>query len=129
MNPLSDLEIIKIVSSLQSGDTVMLTSGKTAAFVRKKKTKFVGIMDGLSYDIPMDMITEVLGKADASRIHSDYKTLKPGEAFYINKSGKAGLYFFVKIQNNYIIGINPISKTNTRIDSSMYVGKVADFKI
>jgi hypothetical protein len=116
------------VSQLRQGDKVKLTNGETAEFIRLKQKKFLGVMDGKSYNIPVNMFVEVLEKADqkAKVEKADHMTLKQNEPFYINKSGNALLFYFVKMENSRIVGINPITNATTRIDASMYAGKVSN---
>lgn len=111
------------VANLKQGDTVKLTDGSIAVFTKMKQKNFSGTIDGKAYNIPINMFVEVLGKAV---VDTGYKTLKPGEAFYIAKQGKAMLYTFMGMEGPRIVGMNPVSKQRTTIDISLYGGKVAD---
>lgn len=51
--------------------------------------------------------------------------LKQGDWFYINKNGIALAFIFDKMSKcSKIIGINPITKAQTRIDSSFEITKI-----
>ena len=111
------------VRQLNQGDIIELTDGDECEFVRLKQKKFIGIMNGKTYDIPVNMFVKVIKKAES--IEDKLANLEEGELFYIQgNSGRAYLYKFLRLKGNKIIGINPISKTKTTIDRDMYVGKV-----
>lgn len=117
------------INNLHEGDKVLLTNGQMAEFVRAKQKKFIGIIDGSRYDIPMAMFKEVTEKVDAKkRIEekkkesvSVLKNLKNGDWFYINKNGMAIAFIFEALQGNKIIGVNPIDGGKTKIDSSFEI--------
>ena len=111
------------VRQLNRGDIIELTNGDECEFVRLKQKKFIGIMNGTTYDIPVNMFAEVIKKAES--IEEKLANLKKDDLFYIQgNSGRAYLFKFLKLKGNKIIGINPISKTKTTIDREMYVDKV-----
>lgn len=115
------------LAELKQGDKVKLTSGEIVEFSRLKQSKFIGIMNGNSYDIPVNMFVEVVEKS--TRDMNAYKKLKKGDAFYTDRDGKGILFIFDSIDNGRIIGRNPIDKSRARIDVSLYGGKVKDIKI
>lgn len=121
-------EKLQALALLKQGDKVELTNGKVAEFVRMKQKNFVGNMDNKSYNIPVEMFVKVVEKAPEQQINEGYKTLKENELFYITdqKKGHALLFKFKGIKNGKILGESPISKSLTRIDSSLYMGKVSE---
>lgn len=131
-----DKELMKIKESIDKWDTlkklktnsmILLTNGEECKFIRLKRKKFIGMINGSTFDIPVNMFKEVLEEA---KENVGYKTLKKGELFYITDSrgNDALLYKFDSIKNNRIIGINPLSNVETSIDVSLYRGKVLDIK-
>lgn len=110
------------------GDKIKLKNGSIYEFVKMKRTKFIGKKDGQMYDIPMDMFLEIVEKGEKPKLNNDYKTLRQGELFYINKNDKALLFKFEEIKNGKIVGINPIGNVRTTIDVGLYGGKVSDIK-
>lgn len=120
------------LNNLNEGDKVKLTNGDVVTFVRLKQKNFIGTMDEKSFNIPVNMFVEVVEKVDneskMKEQKAEYMSLKKGELFFINKGGIALLFAFEEIKNGKIIGINPISKGITRIDSGMFGGKVSDLK-
>lgn len=129
MRPEPQINKLIAVSELKTGDTVKLTNGKEAEFIKLKQKNFVGVVDGQSYNIPVNMFSELIKRVDQSAKKDDYMTLKTGDMFYINKSGNALLFCFVGIEKGRIIGINPISKSRTRIEATMYAGKASEFNM
>jgi hypothetical protein len=111
------------LSSLKQGSIVKLTSGETATFTRLKQSKFIGMINGGSFDIPVTMLLEIIEEAKAN---DGYKKLKKNELFYIVKGKDTILFIFDCMEKGYIIGINPISKGKTRIDISLYGGAVKE---
>lgn len=129
MRPQTNEEKWLQVASLKMGDTIKLTTGEIVEFIKMKQKNFVGIMeDGKSYNIFINKFSELIKQSDQAVNKTDYMTLKAGEAFYINKSGNAMLFYFVGIESGRIIGVNPITKGRARIEATMYAGKVSDFK-
>lgn len=117
------------VNKLNEGDMVKLTNGDVAEFVRLKQKNFVGIMNGKSYNIPVNMFVSVESKVDlkskAKEQEQEYKSLKQNELFYINHKGNAVLFKFNEIKGGKIIGVNPSTNATTRIDTSLFGGKVS----
>ena len=101
-----------ILSELRPGSIVKLTTGETATFLRLKRKNFEGIINGEGYNIPIALFKEVIQK---EQLNEGYKTLKKVELFVINHDHKAIIYKFVKIENDKIIGINPINSINTKL--------------
>lgn len=124
--PAAQFDKLMEVSRLNPGDKVKLTDGQIAEFVKLKQKNFNGIIDGQSYNIPVNMFVEVVEKTDLGSKLNEAKNMKPGDMFYIAQKGNALLFKFEQIQNGRIVGINPVSKSKTRIDMSLFVGKVAD---
>lgn len=112
------------------GDKVLLTNGDTAEFIRLKQKKFIGIINDKSYDIPVTMFDKVTEqeKPKSEKEKNKYRTLEKGELFYIVKNERVIIYFFENFQNGRIIGINPVTKGRTKIDTSLYGGKVSELK-
>lgn len=117
------------LTEIKIGDKLKLTDGSICEFVRLKDKKFIGIMDGKSYNIPVMMFDKLVEKVVQKSESKEYLTLKKGDLFYIrdNKSN-ALLFIFEEMRNSRIIGINPITKGNSKIDVNLYVGKVSDIK-
>lgn len=117
-----------LLAHLNEGDKVELTNGKIAEFVRLKQKNFVGTINGSSYNIPIEMFVDVVEKVDLAaktkEQEMEYSTLMKDELFYINRKGDALIFKFKEIKNNKIIGVNPITNVNTKIDTSLYGGKV-----
>lgn len=117
---------LRMVMELKEGDKVKLTNGEVVEFVKSKQKKFIGIMNGKRYDIPMSMLVEVVEKADQQMKKEDSLNLvgqlKKGDWFYINKSGNAIVFKFEKVEGKRIIGINPIDNCQVRIDISFQIG-------
>lgn len=118
------------VRTLNEGDRVKLTNGKTADFVRLKQKKFIGLMNGIAYDIPVNMLVEVIEKVDVKgkeeTLKKEYLSLEKDELFYISRKGDALVFKFDTFRAGKIIGINPITKSVTRIEPGLYGGKVAN---
>jgi preprotein translocase subunit YajC len=121
-----NFEQLRIVMNLREGDKIKLTNGEIAEFIKAKQKKFIGVMNGTRYDIPMSMIDCVLEKADQQKKKEEslniLSQLKKGDWFYINKSGSAIVFKFDRIEGKKIIGINPIGDVTTRIDISFKIG-------
>ncbi|AEO93892.1 gp649 [Bacillus phage G] len=112
------------LSKLNTGDKVKLTNGEVAVFTKLKRKNFEGTIDDKAFNIPIEMFVEVIETVDVNAKDGEIVSLKKGEPFFINKNGNALLFTFEKIENGRIIGINPVSKSRTRIDKSLYAGKV-----
>lgn len=116
------------LSRLSNGDKVKLGDGRTVQFVRLKQKNFVGIMDGKSYNIPVNMFDSLIEKADKDM--NAYKNLKKGDPFFIDRGdGKALLFMFLEMRNNNIIGLNPLTKSTARISPSLFGGFVSEINI
>lgn len=112
------------LASLKQGTIVSLKNGEEAEFIRLKQKNFTGIINGTSYSIPVSMFVSVIKDA---KENTGYENLKPGENFFINNNtGDALLFIFKEISNNRIIGINPITKVQTKISKELYAGKVSE---
>ena len=111
-----------MLSGLNYGDKVQLTDGSVAEFVKLAQKNFTGIIDGKSYNIPIQMAVEVVGQAESK--DDEIANLKKGQPFYINKGGKALLFYFEGNQGGRILGVDPVSRAVTRIDKQLYVSKV-----
>jgi len=113
------------VSKLNRGDIIKLKSGEEVEFIRLKRKKFLGIIDGTTYNIHVNSFDKVLEEAE-DNTEENINKLESGDYFYIesNRGGNALLFKFKRIKNNKIIGINPISNSRTRIDKSLFVDKV-----
>lgn len=126
------MEQVSAIYDLEEGDTVKLTTGQIAEFIRAKQKKFVGVISGKSYDIPFSMFDSLVEKT--SKIKAAIKqeskrnalaTIKKGDLFYINKNGDAVVFRYEGIEGKRIIGINPISNARTRIDMAFEIGLLA----
>ncbi len=126
--PEPKLEKLIEVSNLKQGDKVKLTNGDTAEFIRLKQKNFVGVINGKSYNIPVNMFVSIEEKVETKKLNESYKTLKKGDLFYITdqRKGHAILFKFDSLTNGKIVGISPITGGNTKIDIALYVGKVSD---
>ena len=111
------------VLSLREGDIVKLTTGETAEFVRAKAKNFIGIMNSNERRLgeKASIQKEQQRKENSNDVLSN---LKAGDWFYINKNGEAMAFQFKEIQGKCIIGINPITKTESRIDIRFEIGKI-----
>jgi len=121
---MENFQKFNILNGLKRGDVVQLSNGEIAQFVRLKQKKFIGIINGKNYDIPVPMFVEVLEKVEEQDLSEEYLSLKAGEPFYIEQKGNAMLFYFERIEAGRIIGKNPISGGTARIDVSLYAGKV-----
>jgi len=128
--PEADFQKKMMLADLNPGDKVKLTDGQIAEFKKLKQKNFDGNIDGKPYSIPINMAVEVVEKIDRveeeSKKLKEAKTLKKDELFYIEKNDRALLFKFETMERGRIIGINPIDNSRTRIDVSLYAGKVAD---
>jgi uncharacterized protein YjhX (UPF0386 family) len=113
------------VSKLNRGDIIKLKSGEEVEFIRLKRKKFLGIIDGTTYNIHVNSFNKVLEEAE-DNTEENINKLESGDYFYIesNRGGNALLFKFKRMKNNKIIGINPISNSRTRIDKALFVDKV-----
>ncbi len=115
------------VAELIKGDIIQLTTGEKVTFVKCKQKDFSGIMeDGKTYSIFINKFDKILENAKPINQQEENNNilsqLKKGDWFYINKSDKALLFKFEKIENNKVIGINPIDNGITKIDMSFQFG-------
>jgi hypothetical protein len=122
-------EQISAIYNLKEGDTVKLTNGQNAEFVKAKQKKFVGIIDGKPYDIPFTMFQSLVEKTSEARAAAKQEekkdilsTIKKGDWFYINKNGNAIAFKYEGIEGKRIIGVNPINNAQTRIDMNFEIG-------
>lgn len=114
------------LASLIPGDKVKLTDGSVAVFGRLKQKNFEGNIDGTPFNIPVNMFVEVVEKTSyADKENAAFKELTPNDWFYINKNSKAILFQFMGFEGKTIIGKNPINNGRTRIDPSLYAGKIS----
>lgn len=112
------------VHDLNQGDKVLLKSGEVAEFVRLKDKNFIGIINGLSYNCFVNNFVKVVEKAEKKDTKSVLNELKKGDYFYINKNGNAILFTYEETSGNKIIGVNPITKGKTRIDTAFEIGRL-----
>lgn len=123
-----NMEKKKKLSDLTQGDIIQLVDGQECKFVRLKRTRFIGIIDGEGYDIPVGHFKYVLEKNDKD-VDSEIKELENGDLFYYkNKNGKAILLRFKEVDKEYIIGINPISKSKVKLPKNMYTGSIKELQ-
>ena len=119
------------VANLIEGDKVKLTNGDVATFVRLKQKNFVGVIDGKTYNVPVNMFVEVVEKVDIFAAETEkeeqYSTLTKGELFYITDQKKGNALLF-EMKNGKLIGISPINNTRARIAPSLFAGRVSDIK-
>ena len=129
VRPVNESKLMEVYA-LQQGDVIKLTTGETVEFIRLKAKNFVGIMGGKSYNIPVNMFDSIIEKNTKTIADTQQETmktaqeLKQGDWFYINKNGTALAFIFDSMSNSKIIGINPITKAQTRIDSSFEITKI-----
>jgi hypothetical protein len=71
---------------------------------------------------------EIVEQAPPKKLNDSYKKLKEGELFYIDHKDSAIVFAFKEMKNGRIIGINPLDKGITRIDISLYGGKITELK-
>jgi hypothetical protein len=126
MTTKQNIEFADNIIFADAGDMVKLTNGKIYEFVKLKRTKFIGKVGGNMYDIPVSMFVEIVEKAPPKKLDDGYKKLKKGELFFIEKNDRAIVFKFEEMKNGKIMGINPITKGLTKIDASLYAGKVSE---
>ncbi|MEK5209165.1 hypothetical protein [Psychrobacillus sp. FSL H8-0510] len=123
------MEKLTQLSKLNSGDKVKLHDGSIAEFVRLKQKNFIGLIEGTSYNISVESFVEVLEKIDIEaknrELQEEFMKLVKDDYFYISLKGEAILYQFDTIKNGKIIGINPVTKSLTRIAPSLFGGKIS----
>lgn len=110
------------------GDKVLCKDGNIYEFVKLKRTKFIGRNEQGSYDIPVTWFVEITEKAPPKKLNQSYKKLKEGELFYIVQGDDAKVFAFIELVNGKIMGLNPITKSKTRIDIQLYGGKMTELK-
>ena len=108
----------------KQGEELKLSNGQTAIFVRGKKTKFIGTIDGTIYDIPFAMIVTEDGQLKKKESSETINNLVKGDKFYIDKNGKAILFVYESSNDKTIVGINPINNNRTRISKEFNFYKV-----
>lgn len=127
-----------VLEGLKEGTKILLMNGEQTEYVRTKQKKFIGIMDGKMYNIPISMFKEVIKESKSKkdllkeiqekqkkiddenkRNEAVLKSLKKGDYFYISKGQRqdAILFIFDSFSNAKIVGINPITKIRTKIDN------------
>jgi hypothetical protein len=114
---------LMIIATLNPGDKVRLIDGKEAIFQRAKRTRFVGIIDGVANDIAMSAISDVIDKVsfdDLQQFGRDQRDviakLQPSDWFYIRGTADhAWLFRFVRIEGKYIIALNPVIDGSVKI--------------
>lgn len=110
------------------GDKIKLKNGEVVEFVKLNRTKFVFSREGSHYNTPINNFVEIVEQAPPKKLNDSYKKLKEGELFYIDHKDQAIVFAFKEMKNGRIIGINPLDKGITRIDISLYGGKITDLK-
>ena len=119
-----ELTAFRELMNLQTGTIVSLTNGDEAEFVRLKQKKFIGIINGSAYDIPIAMYNGVIKTVEQN---TGYTKLKVGEPFLIkNNKSEVLLFKFKEFSHGSIVGINPITKVLTRISPDLYIGTVSE---
>jgi len=126
-----EFEKFNALAELNQGDKLQISNGEEVEFVRLKRKKFIGVIKGQTYDIPVQMFTKVLEKVDIeeeqNKKDKEIATLQKGEYFYIkSNSGEALLFQFESVKGDKIIGKNIITGVGTRISKVMYEGKVSN---
>lgn len=114
------------LSRLNNGDTVLLSTGQECEFIRLKRKRFIGIIDGTSYDIPVSQFEEVLKIKEQVPADEKLKEVKAGDLFYIERKGNAELLIFkqLKPDGRTIVATNPIDKGRITLDKSMFEAKI-----
>lgn len=124
----ADFEKWNTLRTLNTGDKIELTNGESAIFTRLKQKKFIAEMNGELYDIHVNSFSKVLSRENIKdRAARSNEELKKGDPFYINKNGKALLFIYESHnEKGEIIGKNPITNGKSRIEATMYAGKVSE---
>ena len=117
---------MSILDKRYEGRRIILNTGEEFDVEKVKRTNFVGVDDkGQRYNIPLSRIDKIIGEAKELNIESyDFKKLKKGDFFWINKGGNAVVFKFEEIVNSKIIGINLINNGRVKIDSSFQIGLI-----
>lgn len=125
----------------KNGDMVNLSNGEVAKVVRIKKTRFIGEINGMDFDISFNMVKSIVGQEkesekgkeidfkDIPQLKSDLKELKKGDFFYIPKEtrGKTNclLFIFDEIKpSGKVVGTNPYTNGKVTIDKNFIFKKV-----
>ena len=117
-----------ILQTLTQGDIILLNDGTKCEFVRVKRTRFIGIIDGEGYDIHVNAFDKVIERVDYT-VDEDIERLEKGDLFYYSKKGKAMLLRFEEIDDKgNIVGINPVNKGKVSIFKEMFGGLVSDLQ-
>ena len=123
-------EIARQFTDLKNGDIITLKSGESVVFIGLKRKNFTyRNSKGECFNAPFSCFGKLIEKAE--KVTNDsWKTLKPGEHFYIvSSNGKDALLFqFKEFKNNKLLGLNLISQIPTNIDIALYRGKVSELK-
>lgn len=107
-----------ILRTLERGQTITLTDGRTAAFIELKRTRFHALLNQTTLSIPIEMFAEVgaentdhyrmIGYAKKEREHDDFdykksllKKLNPGDKILATNGDKV---IFVKLNRTQFVG-------------------------
>lgn len=114
---------------LKIGDVVLCTNGKEYEFVRLKQSKFIGKSAGATYDIPVEMFTEVVRRTE--KIAFDVTRLQEGELFYtLDNKQTATIYRFKYMINaDKVMAENPVTRTGVRMPASMVEGSIKELQL
>lgn len=124
MTTQTEFEKFNQLRVLLPGTKVLLTDNSIAEFKRLKQKKFIGVIDGSPYDIPVGMFVKVTEEVTPQDKESASKKLKKDDWFYISQSGKALLFKYIKHEGATIIGLNPVTDVQHRISPSLFEAKV-----
>jgi hypothetical protein len=116
------------LSKLELGDIIEVHTShgpQEAQFTRLRQKKFEANINGKPWICDIESYIRLVRKGEKDE---SYKTLKRGEAFYINEKGKASLFIYQEMQKGKLLGINPVGMIPTTIPIQMYIGKVSDIK-
>lgn len=116
--PQSVLEKELILRQLKRGTIIQLITGDEVEFVEMLRTNFVFLQNGKPYKAPASYFSRAVRPPEKEPEKIDWSKVKQGTPFYIDRNGYAELYFFVQVRNGKIIGKNPITGVEHRIDPS-----------
>lgn len=111
------------LADVREGTKISLTDGTICTFITLKQKFFSAIQNDKSIRVPIEMFVKVL---ELPKVNRGYENLKKGDLFYISNGKDAILFAFECMEKGKIIGIAPITKGRTKIDSSMYVGTIKE---
>lgn len=109
--------------SLPIQSKVELVNGEIATIIKVNRVKFVGMIDGKPYNIPIGNFVKVVEVA-SQEDKKEYLKLKKGDMFCILYRDDAVLYTFDSIEKGKIIGINPITNIRTKIAPELFAKKI-----